>query len=133
MGRGRDGARESFAEKRESKRHNKRSTTFKMKPLSSGSASWLIPAAIVVSAIAIVQYYHHLSKKKKIMAVSTLTEKRGSDGMGLPDSMSPETIDIITATAGVVAPKSVDITSDFYTNVLKKPPGLLAFFNPAHK
>lgn len=67
------------------------------------------------------------------MAVSTLTEKRGSDGMGLPDSMSQETIDIITATAGVVAPKSVDITSDFYTNVLKKHPGLLAFFNPAHK
>lgn len=67
------------------------------------------------------------------MVVSTLTEKRGSDGMGLPESLSQETIDIIVATAGVVAPKAVDITCDFYTNVLKKHPGLLEFFNPAHK
>merc|ERR1719379_1995527 len=52
--------------------------------------------------------------------------------MGLPNAMKPETVDMIVATAGVVAPKAPDITKTFYTNVLKKHPGLLAYFNPAH-
>lgn len=52
--------------------------------------------------------------------------------MGLPDTMKPETVDMIVATAGVVAPKALDITKAFYKNVLKKHPGLLAYFNPAH-
>jgi nitric oxide dioxygenase len=63
---------------------------------------------------------------------STLTNKRGSQGMGLPDAMKPETVNMIAATAGVVAPKALDITKTFYGNVLKKHPGLLAYFNPAH-
>lgn len=67
------------------------------------------------------------------MCVETkLTDKRGSDGMGLPEAMSQETIDMIAATAGVVAPKALEITSHFYKNILIKHPGLLAFFNPAH-
>merc|ERR1719277_933881 len=46
--------------------------------------------------------------------------------------MKPETVDMIVATAGVVAPQALEITKTFYTNVLKKHPGLLAVFNPAH-
>jgi len=52
--------------------------------------------------------------------------------MGLPNAMKPETVDMIAATAGVVAPKALDITKTFYKNTLKKHPGLLTYFNPAH-
>lgn len=52
--------------------------------------------------------------------------------MGLPDSMSKTTIDTIVATAPAVAPKALDITRDFYSNVIAKYPHLLAFFNPSH-
>jgi len=64
--------------------------------------------------------------------VTTLTVKRGSDGMGLPEAMSQKTIDTIVATAGLVAHQALDITSHFYKHVLQKYPSLLAFFNPAH-
>lgn len=64
--------------------------------------------------------------------VSTLKVKRGSDGMGLPGSMKKETVDIIVATAPVVAPKALDITKAFYTKMLGEHPELLAYFNPAH-
>merc|ERR1719451_253747 len=37
---------------------------------------------------------------------TTLTHARGSEGMGLPAAMKPETVDIIAATAPVVAPKA---------------------------
>ena len=39
------------------------------------------------------------------MVHSSLNVKRGSEWMGLPSELSPETIDIIVATAPVVAPK----------------------------
>jgi len=46
--------------------------------------------------------------------------------------MTPQTIDTIVATAGVVAPHALDITKTFYGGVLKKHPELLTYFNPAH-
>jgi len=64
--------------------------------------------------------------------VSGLTNKRGSGGMDLPSKLSQKTIDTIVATAPVVAPKALDITSNFYGRVIGKHPELLAFFNPAH-
>lgn len=64
--------------------------------------------------------------------ISMLTNKRGSSGMGLPESMSKETLDLIVATAPVVAPKALEITTNFYSRILKKHPELLAFFNPSH-
>eukprot|EP00931_Biecheleriopsis_adriatica_P027092 TRINITY_DN1634_c0_g1_i5.p1 TRINITY_DN1634_c0_g1~~TRINITY_DN1634_c0_g1_i5.p1 ORF type:complete len:438 (-),score=112.47 TRINITY_DN1634_c0_g1_i5:179-1492(-) len=64
--------------------------------------------------------------------VSTLTNKRGSDGMGLPAAMKPETVATIAATAGVVAPKALDITKTFYKKMLGEHRELLAYFNPAH-
>lgn len=63
---------------------------------------------------------------------SKLTCRRSSDGMGLPDAMSKETVDMIVATAGVVAPQALTITKTFYGGVLKKHPELLTYFNPAH-
>jgi len=60
------------------------------------------------------------------------TTKRSSEGMGLPEAMSQATIDMIVATAPVVAPKVLDITKCFYGKVLGKHPGLLQVFNPAH-
>eukprot|EP00933_Yihiella_yeosuensis_P068876 TRINITY_DN7490_c0_g1_i4.p1 TRINITY_DN7490_c0_g1~~TRINITY_DN7490_c0_g1_i4.p1 ORF type:complete len:428 (-),score=97.41 TRINITY_DN7490_c0_g1_i4:438-1721(-) len=64
--------------------------------------------------------------------VTTLSTKRGSEGMGLPDALKPETVDMIVATAGVVAPKALDITKTMYSGMLKNNPDLLAWFNPAH-
>mmetsp|Transcript_18568 Transcript_18568/g.42454 ORF Transcript_18568/g.42454 Transcript_18568/m.42454 type:complete len:425 (+) Transcript_18568:187-1461(+) len=61
-----------------------------------------------------------------------LSNKRGSSGMNLPDSMSDTTIDTIIATIPAVAPKVLDITRNFYCRVLRSHPHLLAFFNPAH-
>jgi len=62
---------------------------------------------------------------------STLDPKlRGS--AGLPNAMKPETVDIVAATAPVVAPKTMDITKMFYGGLLKDYQPLLAFFNPAH-
>jgi hypothetical protein len=63
--------------------------------------------------------------------VTGLTDKRTSDGMGLPDAMSQATIDMIVATAPAVAPKMLDITKCFYAKVLGKHPELKQFFNPA--
>jgi nitric oxide dioxygenase len=63
---------------------------------------------------------------------TTLTHARGSEGMGLPAAMKPETVDIIAATAPVVAPKAQDITKTFYAGMFKEHRGLLAYFNPAH-
>lgn len=63
---------------------------------------------------------------------STLTNPRGSEGMGLPEKLSEKTIDIVVSTTPVVAPKLLDITKNFYSKVLKKHPELLQFFNPAH-
>jgi len=64
--------------------------------------------------------------------VSKLTNKRGSEGMGLPGEMQQKTIDMIVATAPVVAPKALDITKNFYGNMLATHPELLEYFNPAH-
>lgn len=64
--------------------------------------------------------------------VTSLTNDRTSDGMGLPAEMSKATIDMIVATAPTVAPKMLDITKCFYGKILTKHPELLQFFNPAH-
>lgn len=64
--------------------------------------------------------------------ISSLENKRGSEGMGLPTVLSQTTLDIIVATAPAVAPKCLEITSHFYSSVFAKLPSLLAFFNPAH-
>jgi len=63
---------------------------------------------------------------------STLPQPRGSDGMGLPAAMKPETVDLVAATAPVVAPKALDITKTFYSGMFKDYHSLLAYFNPAH-
>lgn len=52
--------------------------------------------------------------------------------MGLPSEMKQQTVDTIAATAGVVAPKALDITKNFYKKVLGTHPELLEYFNPAH-
>lgn len=52
--------------------------------------------------------------------------------MGLPGMLKPESVDVVAATAGVVAPHALDITKTFYATVLKENPALLAYFNPAH-
>eukprot|EP00537_Pseudo-nitzschia_pungens_P005106 CAMPEP_0172368360 /NCGR_PEP_ID=MMETSP1060-20121228/26675_1 /TAXON_ID=37318 /ORGANISM="Pseudo-nitzschia pungens, Strain cf. cingulata" /LENGTH=452 /DNA_ID=CAMNT_0013092921 /DNA_START=75 /DNA_END=1433 /DNA_ORIENTATION=- len=64
--------------------------------------------------------------------VTSLTDKRSSEGMGLPEAMSQATIDMIVATAPAVAPKMLDITKCFYGKVIGKHPELLQFFNPSH-
>merc|ERR1719343_1640864 len=46
--------------------------------------------------------------------------------------MKPETVEIIAATAGAVAPKALDITKTFYGGMLKNYRSLLAYFNPVH-
>ena len=89
-----------------------------------------ISIAAIVASTALLYLY---TKRRRKTMVTSITAKRGSEGMNLPTSLSKNTIDIIVATAGVVAPKALDITSDFYSNVLVKYPSLLAFFNPAHK
>mmetsp|Transcript_570 Transcript_570/g.1323 ORF Transcript_570/g.1323 Transcript_570/m.1323 type:complete len:437 (+) Transcript_570:187-1497(+) len=73
-----------------------------------------------------------ISKTETKTVVSTLTNNRGSDGMGLPTEMTPETVATVVATAGVMAPESLEITKTFYNAMFKKHPGLLAYFNPAH-
>lgn len=64
------------------------------------------------AATAVTMYYishRNLGRKKdeesSSVVVTTLTEPRGSAALGLPSSLSPKTIEIIKATAGVVAPK----------------------------
>jgi len=52
--------------------------------------------------------------------------------MGLPSEMQQQTIDMIVATAPVVAPKALDITKNFYNGMLATQPELLHYFNPAH-
>eukprot|EP00934_Nitzschia_sp_Nitz4_P003742 Nitzschia sp. Nitz4//scaffold49_size126201//118729//120006//NITZ4_003663-RA/size126201-processed-gene-0.103-mRNA-1//-1//CDS//3329553212//3732//frame0 len=64
--------------------------------------------------------------------LTTLTAARGSEGAGLPTALSDSTIDIVTATAPVVAPLALDITKNFYTRMLGNHPELLAYFNPSH-
>jgi len=95
----------------------------------------------VVSPLVI---YYMLTPKKKAddnessndnkedKVITTLTESRGSDGMGLPTELSKKTIDTIVATAPVVGPRALEITSAFYKKVIGKHPGLLSIFNPAH-
>ena len=75
--------------------------------------------------------YPNAAKLNKDGVVTNLSNKRASDGMGLPESMSKETVDMIIATAPAVAPKMLDITKCFYTKVLGKHPGLKQFFNTA--
>lgn len=53
--------------------------------------------------------------------------------MGLPSQMSDKTIETIKATAGVVAPKALDITRNFYDRVFTKMPELFALFNKTNK
>eukprot|EP00930_Biecheleria_cincta_P075215 TRINITY_DN62387_c0_g1_i1.p1 TRINITY_DN62387_c0_g1~~TRINITY_DN62387_c0_g1_i1.p1 ORF type:complete len:421 (+),score=76.53 TRINITY_DN62387_c0_g1_i1:79-1341(+) len=65
-------------------------------------------------------------------ALTTLAVKRGSEWMGLPGMLKPESVDTMAATAGVVAPHALDITKTFYVDILKQHPGLLTYFNPAH-
>jgi len=79
-----------------------------------------------------VMSYPNAAKANDKGIITGLTNKRSSDGMGLPDAISPSNIDLIVATAPVVAPRMLDITKCFYTNVLGKHPELLQFFNPAH-
>lgn len=75
--------------------------------------------------------YPNAAKLNKDGVVTNLSNKRSSDGMGLPESMSKETVDMIVATAPAVAPKMLDITKCFYTKVLGKHPELKQFFNTA--
>lgn len=55
--------------------------------------------------------------------------QRGSAGMGLPETLAEATVEMIGATAGVVAPRAEDITTTFYRNVFAKMPQLHAYFN----
>ena len=73
--------------------------------------------------------YPDAAKLNKDGVVTSLDVKRSSDGMGLPTSMSQETIDMIIATAPAVAPKMLDITKHFYGKVLGKIPALKNVFN----
>ena len=75
--------------------------------------------------------YPNAAKANDKGIITGLSNKRSSDGMGLPEAISPSNIDLIVATAPVVAPRMLDITKCFYTNVLAEHPGLLQFFNPA--
>jgi len=83
-------------------------------------------------ASAAATSYPNAAKLNKDGVITNLTSKRSSDGMGLPTSMSKETVDMIVATAPAVAPKMLDITKCFYTKVLGKHPELKQFFNTAH-
>mmetsp|Transcript_12651 Transcript_12651/g.26831 ORF Transcript_12651/g.26831 Transcript_12651/m.26831 type:complete len:443 (+) Transcript_12651:138-1466(+) len=76
--------------------------------------------------------YPDAAKANKDGIVTNLTNKRSSEGMGLPEALSQTTIDTIVATAPAVAPKMLDITKCFYTKVLGKHPELKQFFNTAH-
>jgi len=76
--------------------------------------------------------YPDAAKMNKDGVITNLINKRSSEGMGLPEGMSQATIDMIVATAPVVAPKVLDITKCFYTKVLGKHPELKQFFNTAH-
>lgn len=76
--------------------------------------------------------YPNAAKLNKDGVITNLSNKRSSDGMGLPEAMSQATIDMIVATAPAVAPKMLDITKCFYAKVLGKHPELKQFFNPAH-
>jgi hypothetical protein len=77
--------------------------------------------------------YPNAAKMNKDGVVTALTDdcKRSSEGMGLPEAMSQETIDMIIATAPAVAPKMLDITKCFYAKVIGKHPELKQFFNTA--
>ena len=82
-----------------------------METLTS-NASIITATATVAAAIA-VSLHSANNEKKKIkgnvtIVVSTLSNTRGSKDMGLPTSMSQETIDTIVATAAVVAPQVCD-------------------------
>mmetsp|Transcript_27504 Transcript_27504/g.59107 ORF Transcript_27504/g.59107 Transcript_27504/m.59107 type:complete len:488 (+) Transcript_27504:68-1531(+) len=73
--------------------------------------------------------YPNAAKLNDDGIITNLNSKRSSEGMGLPEAMSKETIDMIIATAPVVAPKALDITKCFYGKVLGKHPELKQFFN----
>jgi hypothetical protein len=66
-----------------------------------------------------------------VVIITNLTNPRSSTGMSLPNELSTKTINMIVATAPVVAPNMLDITKCFYGKVLPKHPGLLQWFNPA--
>ena len=81
-----------------------------METLTS-NASIITATATVATAIAISLHSAYNEKKKineNATIVSTLGNTRGSKDMGLPTSMSQETIDTIVATAAVVAPQVCD-------------------------
>jgi len=98
--------------------------------LTGGAAAFI--SFLVFGRIGRRDKHEKTGEKKDDHVVTTLTEPRGSAGMGLPDKLSQATIDTVVATAPVVAPKALDITKNFYTNMFKKHPTLLAYFNPAH-
>jgi nitric oxide dioxygenase len=106
-------------------------------------AATALVAVATVSGYSIYLYHHHNQnknekqppsshQKKDRVVISGLTHPRGSAGMNLPSSLSPKTIEIVAATAPVVAPKALDITKSFYHTMLGKHSELLGFFNPAH-
>lgn len=59
--------------------------------------------------------------------------QRGSAGLGLPETLSASTIDIIKATAPAVAPRALDITSHFYGTLFPAHPELFSLFNEANQ
>mmetsp|Transcript_32273 Transcript_32273/g.59182 ORF Transcript_32273/g.59182 Transcript_32273/m.59182 type:complete len:453 (+) Transcript_32273:165-1523(+) len=97
----------------------------------SGKSGISCPAASS-NANNVATSYPNAAKLNDDGIITNLNNKRSSEGMGLPSSMSQETIDMIIATAPVVAPKALDITKCFYGKVMGNHPELKQFFNTAH-
>lgn len=76
--------------------------------------------------------YPDAAKTNEDGVITNLTNKRSSDGMGLPTALSQCTLDVVVATTPAVAPHLLAITKCFYIKVLGSHPELLQFFNPAH-
>jgi len=100
--------------------------------ISTPSASSSNGCPFSFSDTAAPTSYPNAAKATKEGIITNLLDKRSSDGMGLPTSLEKDVIDMIIATAPAVAPKILDITKRFYSNVLGAHPELLQFFNAAH-
>jgi len=99
----------------------------------SGNAGKCPFASAAASEIAfpnVATSYPDAAKLTKEGIISNMTDvKRTSEGLGLPEAMSQETIDMIVATAPAVAPKMLDITKCFYEKIITRHPSLKKYFN----
>ena len=104
----------------------------------------VLPVLVAIVVVPIVALLFKMLRQKKAHPPATSARAAAAtatgcplDGMcakrGLPEAMSDETVATVDATAATVAPHALDITKDFYAEVIESLPSVvLDLFNPAH-